>query len=145
MTESTGETRVRQTSIDCYNQIKAEGLLSKLRLKVYNWLYENGPATASEITTGLADGSQNHGCFTTRLSELRNQGVVKECGLVISKTTGRKVIEWDVTDQLPVKPVKTKSAKELRTREALDGLALLHKDIESYDAWKNLIDLIKAI
>ena len=33
---------IRQTSIDCYKQIKSEGLLSKRRLEVYELLLENG-------------------------------------------------------------------------------------------------------
>ena len=31
----------RQTSIDCYNQIKAQGLLSKMRFKVYECILTN--------------------------------------------------------------------------------------------------------
>ena len=120
----------RQTSIDCYNQIKAEGLLSNLRFRVSEWLYDNGPATAQEITTGLAKGSQDHGSFSTRLSELRNHGVVRECGIVISKTTGRKVIEWDVTDNLPkdIRPATSRlmpSPRRMRLR--LGGIPYKHR------------------
>ena len=40
---------IRQTSIDCYNKIKAEGLLSKRRLEVYEILFHHGQLTANEI------------------------------------------------------------------------------------------------
>jgi len=135
----------RQTSIDCYNQIKAEGLLSNLRFRVYEWLYDNGPATAQEITTGLAKGSQDHGSFSTRLSELRNQGVVRECGIVISKTTGRKVIEWDVTDNLPkdIKPATNR--KKERASNALNALRDLYKNKDLDEKWKEVANLIKEI
>ena len=135
----------RQTSIDCYNQIKAEGLLSNLRFRVYEWLYDNGPATAQEITTGLAKGSQDHGSFSTRLSELRNQGVVRECGIVISKTTGRKVIEWDVTDNLPkdIKPATNR--KKERASNALNALRDLYKNKDLDEKWKLVANLIKEI
>ena len=137
----------RQTSIDCYNQIKAEGLLSKLRFRVYEWLYNNGPATAQEVTTGLANGSQDHGSFSTRLSELRDHGVVKECGLVNSKTTGRTVILWDVTSNLPVKPPNTRSTKTERVFNALNALRELYKtkNTSTDDDWINVADLINGI
>lgn len=37
---------VRQTSIDCYNQIKANGLLSDLRLLTYHAMLNSAPCTA---------------------------------------------------------------------------------------------------
>ena len=135
----------RQTSIDCYNQIKAEGLLSNLRFRVYEWLYDNGPATAQEITTGLAKGSQDHGSFSTRLSELRNQGVVREGGIVISKTTGRKVIEWDVTDNLPKDIRPATNRKKERASNALNALRDLYKNKDLDEKWKEVANLIKEI
>ena len=38
--------KTRQTSIDCYNQIKIDGSLSKMRFKVYSALLSMGkPST----------------------------------------------------------------------------------------------------
>ena len=140
----------RQTSIDCYNQIKAEGLLSDLRFSVYDWLYSNGPATAQEVTTGLANGSQDHGSFSTRLSELRDQGAVKECGKVKSKTTSRTVIQWDVTDNLPVKIEKKKTAKQLRLDAVMEDYHELYKlykndDPETLRRWTLVAKSIRSI
>ena len=39
---------MRQTSIDCYNQIKAEGLLSKRRLEVYEAILKSAPCSSGE-------------------------------------------------------------------------------------------------
>jgi len=39
----------RDTSIEAYRTIKANGLLSKRRLQVYEYLFNHGPATAKEI------------------------------------------------------------------------------------------------
>ena len=40
----------RQTSIDCYNQIKSEGLLPKMRFEVYSALLLMGkPSTTREV------------------------------------------------------------------------------------------------
>ena len=39
----------RQTSIDCYHQIKREGLLPERRLQVLEAMIANAPCTASEL------------------------------------------------------------------------------------------------
>ena len=42
--------KTRQTSIDCYNQIKSEGSLSKMRLRVYSALFAmRRPSTTREV------------------------------------------------------------------------------------------------
>jgi hypothetical protein len=43
-----------------------------------------------------------------RLPELRDKGVVRECGERICRVGGRKSIVWDVTDALPVPGVARK-------------------------------------
>ncbi len=106
---------MRQTSIDAYRTIAASGLLSKLRLSVYKWLYENGPATAKEVAIGCKENSDHNldfgGTYTCRLTELREQGCIRELGKTVCKYTGRNVILWDVTGDLPKKPVKKLSNK----------------------------------
>ena len=88
----------RKTSIECYNEIKANGLLSKMRFKVYEALFKIGkPSTAREIyqTMNLAKME------ATRLTELRNLGLIYESNTRTCKVTGRKSIEWELTDKLP--------------------------------------------
>ena len=135
----------RQTSIDCYNQIKAEGLLSKRRLKVYRAIMKNAPCTTNEATKDLDSGSYGIGSRTT---ELRRLGVIYESGVRRCRVTGRNVIEWDLTDNLP-KDIKlsTKTKKE-RTAEALIALRELYNwkaSKEERQKWFVTEDLIKKI
>lgn len=105
----------RQTSIDCYNKIKASGLLSRRRFEVYECLLNNSPATAGELCDLMGGSSViRHGSVNGRLTELRQSGAIQEVGTRICKITGMNVIEWDLTDRLPikVKKEKTKTKKE---------------------------------
>lgn len=56
---------VRQTSIDCFNQIKKEGLLSKRRLEVYEAIFKNAPCTTNEALKDVYSGSHGVGSRTT--------------------------------------------------------------------------------
>lgn len=98
----------RQTSIDTYNKIKSSGLLSRMRWKVYDFLYSNGPMTCRELMMAMhlkekkafvVAGSS----LSTRFSELERQGVVQFVRERPCKETGRMSIEWDVTSNLPIK------------------------------------------
>lgn len=96
--------RVRETSIDAYNEIKANGLLSEKRFQVYEILVDHGPLTGAEVSQRIR---QKHGRSTVsetvrnRLTELRDLGVVREVGQKPCPITGRTVIVWDVTKNLP--------------------------------------------
>ena len=136
----------RQTSIDCYNKIKSEGLLSKRRLEVYEALYTSAPCTSSEA---IRNAKTTFGVFgvSSRFTELRDLGVIYEKDVRACNITGRNVIEWDLTDKLPFNtkvPSKTKSQKK---RAALDSLRLLYKkkDISSDEDWKIVANLINSI
>lgn len=103
----------RKISLDAYNKIKENGLLSKRRLEVYHILFHNGPLTAHEV---VAIARQNHPLsnqtsFNARLSELRNRGVVFEVGFKTNPVSLVENILWDVTDSLPAEPVKTQKLK----------------------------------
>lgn len=97
---------IRSTSSEAYRQIKVEGLLSKMKWEAYNILFQHGPMTASELlkkareTYGQKSLRDN---YQKRLGELRDVGVVSEVRTRACAVTGRNVIEWDVTDRLPVK------------------------------------------
>ncbi len=94
---------VRETSIAAFNAIKENGLLSKRRFQVYDFVFHNGPVTARQVTKALLRQGENSGNFATRLSELRTAGVVREVGKVLDPETGMSVLSWDVTAKLPVK------------------------------------------
>lgn len=108
----------RATSIQAWERINQDRLLPRMRLKVYNWLYEHGPATAMEIEEGMPNKYAH-----VRLHELRRQGVVRETRTRPCRITQQEVIEWDVTDALP-SPLKQSG---LKVRE-LTISVLFHPD-----------------
>jgi len=139
--------RIRQTSIDCYRQIQAEGLLSKRRWEIYNILYHHGPMSSNETfdysqLKGV-DGYRHNA--NARMTELRDLGVVMELGTKVCSKTGRTVIEWDVTDRLPKRLIKP--TKKDRVEKALVMLRFLykHKDLAVDKTWKEAAQLIKEI
>ena len=141
----------RQTSIDCYNKIKEEGLLSKRRLQVYESIYNSAPCTASEVFKEKNLKTNQSGRFT----ELRDLGVIYEKGERICSITGRNVIEWDLTDRIPVNIKKSNNTKKQRINDALNSLRELYWDIQDVDIknkntcldedWKKVANLIKNI
>jgi len=82
-----------------------------------------------------------------RLSELRNLGVIYEKKERKCKITGRNVIEWDLTDKLPINLKVTDNTKKQRVQTALDYLNELYKKktTSSFDDWRMLSELIKKI
>lgn len=134
----------RQTSIDCYNEIKASGLLSKRRLEVYEVLLKITPCTASELQKSMDYNNGGRDCMK-RVSELRDLGVIYEKRERKCSITGRNVIEWDLTDKLPIKiSIITKQG---RINDALDALTELYrnKNTSTIVDFKNVADLIKKI
>ena len=136
---------VRQTSITCYNQIKSEGLLSKLRLMTYNAMIYSAPCTAGELQQYIEKNSIGVKHSWKLLSQLRDLGVVYEKGERICRISGRNVIEWDLTDELPIN-TKMPTKKD-RVNNALEGLRNLYKNKNTAtdNDWKNVADLIKQI
>ena len=136
----------RQTSIDCYNKIKKSGLLSKRRLEVYESLLLSAPCTSSEA---IRNAKTTFGVFgvSSRFTELRNLGVIYEKGERSCSITGRNVIEWDLTDRLPINVKNSNKTKKQRIDEALNSFRSLYKniDISTDEDWKVVADLIKNI
>lgn len=101
----------RQTSIEAYNTIKENGLLSLRRWQFYDVLFRFGPLTQNECArkvelvykTKLSESG-----IGSRLSELRTMGVVQEVGKRRDSITGMKNILWDCTKKLPIKLEKPK-------------------------------------
>jgi hypothetical protein len=134
----------QQTSIDTYNQIKAEGLLSKMRLKVLSKLVLIAPATASELADFI--GYENGGRKAhSRLSELKDLGVIYEKCTRKCRITGRNVIEWDLTNRLPKALSQNKKPKQERLEKAFVALREVYKNKNDNDKWRKLADLIKLI
>ena len=138
--------KTRQTSIDCYNQIKANGLLSKRRFEVYEALLSSAPCTSSEA---IRNAKTTFGVFgvSSRFTELRDLGVIYEVRTRECTVTGRNVIEWDLTDRLPVNVKKSNKTKKNKIDDALNSLRELYKnkDTSTDQDWKLVADLIKSI
>jgi len=114
---------MRETSIRCYNEIKAEGLLSKMRFQVYKALFDLGkPSTAREVDATMNVAKME----ATRFTELRNLGVIYEKGTRKCSITNRMAIEWDLTDNLPIKYDKPK-----KTTEKIKELLSMVRELES--------------
>lgn len=130
----------RQTSIDCYNQIKAEGLLSKKRMEIYKHLLNGSCITAKEL-----EDKMNYNYAHQRLSEMRELGVIYERGIRECKVTGRQSIEWDLTDKLPKDTKPSTNRKKERASNALNALRELYKNKHCLEKWQEVANLIKEI
>jgi len=137
----------RQTSIDCYNQIKAQGLLSKLRLATYYAMVYSAPCTAGELQNYIDKNGIKVKHAWKLLSQLRNLGVVYEKSERKCNVTGRVVIEWDLTDKLPIKPAKIITAKQQRLDTCIDALKELYKNknTSTIEDWQVVANLIRKI
>ncbi len=100
------EMNVRQNSIETYNKIKENGLLSKSRWQVYDVLYRHGPLTKNEISKQMrVEGIVlNSNLVSSRLTQMRELGTVYEVKRQrLCSVSGNMIIEWDVTDREPIK------------------------------------------
>tara|TARA_R110002073_G_scaffold17423_1_gene65505 strand:+ start:706 stop:1128 length:423 start_codon:yes stop_codon:yes gene_type:complete len=138
---------MRQTSIDCYNQIKEQGLLSNMRFKVYEAILKKAPCTSGEAFATMTTKENQISQSRARFTELRNLGVIYEKGEKQCSITGRNVIEWDLTDRLPVNVKSSNKTKQQKKNAALNSLRELYKnkDISTDEDWKIVADLIKSI
>ena len=137
----------RQTSINCYNQIKAQGLLSKIRFEVYEAICNSAPCTSSEAMRGRLNSTSVLSQSRARFTELRELGVIYEKGIKKCTVTGRNVIEWDLTDRLPIDKKATTITKKVRIANALLCLQQLYQNriSASSEEWNYLEYLIKKI
>jgi len=122
----------RQTSIDAYRIIEAEGLLSNRRWEVYSTLFQKGPITATQIADqmpGYKSPSVGYNVHA-RLCEMREMGCVQEVGETSCPLTKMRVILWDVTDRIPTKLEKgTKKTKDQIILELKERIRELEGEI----------------
>lgn len=137
----------RQTSINCYNQIKAQGLLSKLRLATHYAMLYASPCTAGELQSYIDNNQIKVKHAWKLLSQLRDLGVVYEKDERKCNVTGRVVIEWDLTDKLPIKPAKLINAKQQRAENTINSLKELYKkgSTSTIEDWQKVANLIRKI
>lgn len=115
---------VRRTSIETYHQIKAEGLLGRWHWIVYNTVYKYGPMTSAEAFRKIHHlmGERSITQSRARFTELRDKGLLRETGTRICTVTGRNVIEWETTNNLPRKRVNKPKIKKVNGN-------FIHKDV----------------
>jgi len=136
----------RQTSIDCYNEIKNSDLLAKRRFETFEAIFKSAPCTRQEALQHT-NPVNALSLSAARFTELRRLGVIYEKDERICRVTGRNVIEWDLTDRLPVNIKSSTNTKKHRVISALNSLRELYKnkEINTNEDWKKVSDLIKSI
>ena len=98
---------IRDTSIQAYNTIKENGLLSRRRFQVYDTLYKFGPLTQNEAFKEIAKkDTVTQQSIGPRFAELLRAGAIQEVGKTLCSITGNLCIKWDVTKKIPVKVEK---------------------------------------
>lgn len=120
---------IQETSREAYNTIKANGLLSKRRFEVYEFIAQTGPCSINRLLSEKAWAGKNTGSLTGRISELRDMGVIAPWGEEVAPT-GHRVILWTITKNLPVRRPKSETKTriiERLTKENEDFKALLAK------------------
>jgi hypothetical protein len=104
---------INQNSLDAFNHIKKNGLLSDKRLKVYQIFVHNpNGLTGSEVSDIYKKNypsSQHSETIRNRITELRDMGVLDEVGNVPCKFTKRTVMKYKVNTNMPTKLVVKKS------------------------------------
>ena len=137
----------RQTSIDCYYQIKEEGLLSKMRFKVYEAILRKAPCTSAEALSTILSKNSAITSSRARFTELRELGVIYEVQNRKCTITGSTSIEWDLTDRLPINIKKSNKTKKQKIDEVLNSLRELYKNknTSTIEDWKMVADLIKSL
>ena len=95
---------VRETSLRAYEEIRDSGILSQRQVQAYEVFYKHGPLTGNELSDKMGIPGQWKLC-----SIMKKRGVLKEVGLKVCRITGREVIAWDVTDNLPRKEIEITS------------------------------------
>jgi hypothetical protein len=126
----------RKTSIEAYNQIKANGLLSALQFSIYAKLFDCGPMTQGELWNTYFQHMQRHS-VAPRFAELKDRGVVMEVGERPCRVTGVSALVWDVTDRLPsaiapkIGPAKESDPLLVRILAKVDYLESKIKELEN--------------
>ena len=139
--------KTRQTSIDCYNEIKENQLLSKKRFEVFEAILKTAPCTSGEAFSTMTTKENQISQSRARFTELRELGVIYEKDVRKCRITNRNVIEWDLTGRLPKDVKLSKNNKKTRSENAVNALRELYKNknTSSVNDWKNTADLINCI
>ena len=109
---------IRKTSLSTYNEIKNNGHLSKKRFQVYDLFFEFGNLTGSEVSTlykSRFPSSKTSETIRNRITELVKMNVVEELGVTACPQSGRTVMLFGLTDNLPIKLILPKTMNQKKT------------------------------
>lgn len=154
---------MRHTSLEVYEKVKASGLLSRMRMLVFEILCRHSYVYNSEA--GLTANEMQHAAelvyhakngrhLHKRLSELERMGMVKTTGTRQCRRTGNTSLIWSITGNLVGTPIPSGTkfmdrraigAEENKTI-AIEKLRILYHEKDRTDAqWKEVANSIKAI
>ena len=102
----------RQTSIEVYNQIQIEGLLSAVDLAVYSTLFHHGPLTQGETWKEHNSHQYMRHTVGPAFARLKRRDAITEVEKRTCRLTGRTVYSWDVTCHVPTKYQRPETMKQ---------------------------------
>lgn len=112
----------RKTSHESWQAVQDSGLVTRMRLKVYNWIYENGPATRSELDAALRGPGEVNPSYHKRLSELERMGIVETAPERACGVTGRNCVTRQTTDLASPRPLPPARQTKTETIAKYDAL-----------------------
>jgi hypothetical protein len=131
---NTDINQKRLTTLEAYTKVKESGLLSELRLKVFEAVCTHDKLTASELRIKISghQTNANSGVLGTRLSELERMGLIRTIGTRKCSISGYNALVWEVTGNMPIKLDKKKTIKQ-KKQEILENIEKLEKlaDVDS--------------
>lgn len=132
-------TTHRETQIEAFRTIMANGLLSRLRSEVYRLVFENQEpdgVTGGELDRLFSSQSRvwSRGA-SPRLNELVKLGVLDELEPRTCKATGMRVIAYMTNGRLPVARALQRPPLSLR-EEIREACGLLREPLLDDPAWE---------
>ena len=124
----------RLNSINAYNKIKNNGLLSRRQQEVLDTIHANGGSTQNEATRillGIHPNSQKDS-FAPRFSELHKMGVIEIVGTKPDVVSGNTTDIYALTGNLPTKLPKPVTSKD-KLNIALKLLKGYQGGLEAYN------------
>jgi hypothetical protein len=113
----------------------------------YNAMLNSAPCTAGELQEYIEKNQIKVKHAWKLLSQLRDLGVIYEKRERKCNVTGRNVIEWDLSDKLPIKTTTITNTKKERVNNAINSLRELYKIQKNAttDDWQKVANLIRNI
>jgi len=138
----------QRTSIETYHEILNSGLLSEKRQKVYDIFYHNQrPLTGAEVSQiykANYPSSQHSETIRNRITELKEMGLLCESGNVDCSFTGRSVMSFMTTNNLPEKLEKKETLNQ-KLDKILEEIKLLGISLPDEEAKEQLRSIYKKV